>query len=36
MAVAPTTEVSARMVPTDRSKPPVSRANICPMETSAR
>ena len=36
IAVAPTTDVSARMVPTERSKPPVSSANICPIDTSAR
>ncbi len=28
IAVAPTTEVNATMVPTDRSKPPVSSASI--------
>ncbi len=28
MAVAPTTEVNATMVPTDRSKPPVNKASI--------
>ena len=36
MAVAPTTEVIASVVPTERSKPPVSSANICPIETMAR
>ena len=30
---AETTEVTARMVPTERSKPPVSRASIWPMAT---
>ena len=36
MAVAPTTEVSARTVPTDKSKPPVTIANICPNDTKVR
>ena len=36
MAIAPTTEVIASMVPTERSKPPVSSANICPIETMIR
>jgi hypothetical protein len=36
MALAPTTEVSATMVPTDRSKPPVSSASIWPRETIIR
>ncbi len=36
MAVAETTEVSASMVPTERSKPPVSRASIWPMATMVR
>ncbi len=33
---APTTEVMARIVPTERSKPPVRSANICPSETIIR
>jgi len=36
MAMAPTTEVSARMVPTERSKPPVRRASIWPIATMVR
>ena len=36
MVMAPTTDVSARMVPTDRSKPPVRSASIWPIATMAR
>src|SRR5436305_641662 len=36
MASAPTTEVTASMVPTDRSKPPVRSASICPIATRQR
>jgi hypothetical protein len=36
MTVADTIEVTANIVPTERSKPPVSRANICPMATMVR
>ena len=31
-----TTEVMATILPTERSKPPVSSASICPMATMAR
>ena len=36
IAMAPTTDVTARMVPTDRSKPPVRSASIWPMATMVR
>jgi hypothetical protein len=36
MAAAPKTEVTARIVPTERSNPPVSSASICPIATMVR
>ena len=36
MVSAVTTEVMATILPTERSKPPVSSASICPMATMAR
>ena len=36
IARAPTTEVRARIVPTERSKPPVTSASIWPSETMVR
>ncbi len=36
ITLASTTLVMARMTPTERSKPPVSRAIICPIETTVR
>ena len=35
MAAAPNTDVAARIVPTDKSNPPVSNASIWPMATIA-
>ena len=36
MVSAVMTEVMATILPTERSKPPVSNASICPIETMAR
>ena len=36
ITLASTTLVMARITPTERSKPPVRRATICPMETTVR
>ena len=36
MVSAVITEVMATILPTERSKPPVSSASICPMATMAR
>ena len=36
ITVAVTTEVTATIVPSERSKPPVKRASICPMDTITR